>query len=116
MKINLKQNNRDWLRLILACQVMLVYTFSPVFSNRPHVVLDELLAYIPGVPAFFLSGFLIYVFNQKSRNTYNYFLTRIDRLCPGLILVTNGGLLLAILGWFLVEKSALAFKKSSIRR
>lgn len=95
MKINLKENNLDWLRLIFACQVMLGHAFSPLFGAT--FFLGDFLGYIPGVPAFFfLSGFLIYASFEKSPNIYNYFLNRFYRLWPGLILVTFGGLLFVI--------------------
>lgn len=95
MKINLKENNLDWLRLIFACQVMLGHAFGS--SGGARFFLGGFLDYIPGVPAFFfLSGFLIYASFEKSPDIYNYFLNRIYRLWPGLILVTIGGLLFVI--------------------
>ena len=53
MKINLKTNNLDWLRLIFACQVMLSHAFA--FSGGATFFLGGFLGYIPGVPAFFSS-------------------------------------------------------------
>ena len=97
MRINLKENNLDWLRLIFACQVMLGHAFSSNYWQGKPLFLGNFLSYMPGVPAFFfLSGFLIYASYKKSPNTYNYFLNRIYRLWPVLILVTFGGLLFVI--------------------
>ena len=72
MKINLKENNLDWLRLIFACQVMLGHAFAS--SGGATFFIGDFLGHIPGVPAFFfLSGFLIYASFEKSPNIYNYF-------------------------------------------
>jgi len=108
MKINLKENNLDWLRLIFACQVMLGHAFAS--SGGATFFLGDFLGYIPGVPAFFfLSGFLIYASFEKSPNIYNYFLNRFYRLWPGLILVTFGGLLFVISARFKLDFSQGTF-------
>jgi peptidoglycan/LPS O-acetylase OafA/YrhL len=50
MKINLKENNLNWLRLIFACQVMLGHALAS--SGGATFFLGDFLGYIPGVPAF----------------------------------------------------------------
>lgn len=90
-----KFNNIEWLRLLFACQVMLVHTLH-------HVVDVEwwVLKYLPGVPAFFfLSGFLIYASYGKSQSNFDYFVNRFLRLFPALIFVC----LISLLFVFLVK-------------
>jgi peptidoglycan/LPS O-acetylase OafA/YrhL len=65
------------------------------------LAIPEIISHFPGVPAFFfVSGFLIYAsyLNAPGRR---YFENRFLRLFPGLILVTIGGLAVALIahGW-----------------
>jgi peptidoglycan/LPS O-acetylase OafA/YrhL len=100
VKINLKRNNLDWLRLFFASQVVLMHALLWA-EKEEQSRFDFLgfLSYLPGVPAFFfVSGFLIYASYEKSNCTSNYFRNRLYRLWPGLILAAIGGLFVVILG------------------
>jgi len=100
MKINLRHNNLDWLRLIFALQVMITHSFAWLNKEeQANFDVFSWLGYFPGVPAFFfLSGFLIYASYDKSNKVSVYFKNRFLRIWPGLIFVTLGGLLVVILG------------------
>jgi peptidoglycan/LPS O-acetylase OafA/YrhL len=105
MRINLRHNNLDWLRLAFALQVALMHSIAWL-EEQEQASFDVFswLAYFPGVPAFFfLSGFLIYASYDKSSKVSTYFTNRFLRLWPGLIFVTFGGLLVVILGRMLAQ-------------
>ena len=92
MKMNLKENNLDWLRLLFAFQVLLIHGLEDLMSasSSPFA---SLLHHFPGVPAFFfVSGFLIYASFDKNPRINGYAKNRFFRLWPGLVFVTLGGL------------------------
>lgn len=91
-----KQNNLEWLRLLLATQVVIEHAAAHIGFSLPGLISN-----FPGVPAFFfVSGFLIYssYLNAPGRR---YFENRFLRLYPGLVAVTIGGAVVALLarGW-----------------
>ena len=91
-----RNNNLEWLRLIFATQVVVNHAAEHLGLRIP-----EFIGRFPGVPAFFfVSGFLIYAsyLNAPGRR---YFENRFLRLFPGLLLVTLGGALVALVahGW-----------------
>ncbi|ALV23677.1 putative membrane protein [Campylobacter iguaniorum] len=87
----MKENNFDLLRLIAAFQVMTMHSVSHILSEHNYVLdngggyIISMLAYIPGVPIFFLiSGFLITMSYEKNQNLKDYVRNRILRIFPGL--------------------------------
>ena len=91
-----RHNNLEWLRLLFATQVLIVHA-----GHHLGMVMPTWLEYFPGVPAFFfVSGFLIYASYKNSPGT-QYFANRFLRLFPGLVLVTLGGMAVALVarGW-----------------
>jgi len=92
VKIDLKKNNLDWLRLVFALQVILIHGLENLKDNSTSAI-GSFLHHFPGVPAFFfVSGFLIYASFDKNPNPSSYFKNRFLRLFPGLVFVTIGGL------------------------
>ncbi len=93
VRIN-KYNNIEWVRLLLAAQVMFVHVFHHMDSA--HLIF---FGNFPGVPAFFfLSGFLIYASHLKSQCDKQYFVNRFLRLFPALLVVTLAGVGVVVLG------------------
>lgn len=87
-----RKNNLQWLRLLFAAQVAVMHSFHHLTGT--HI---PFLDHFPGVPAFFfVSGFLIYAsyLNAPGRT---YFENRFLRLFPGLLLVTLGGGIVALI-------------------
>lgn len=86
-----RRNNLEWLRLLFALQV--------VFDHGGQHLTDKVprwIHYFPGVPAFFfVSGFLIYASHQHAPGV-TYFHNRFLRLFPGLVVVTLGGMAVAL--------------------
>lgn len=96
MKIDFRNNNLDWLRLIFAAQVMLIHGFEDLRGVALSGVAEG-LHHFPGVPAFFfVSGFLIYASFDRKPELYGFVLNRVYRIWPGLLFVTCGGLCLVI--------------------
>ncbi len=86
------QNNFEFLRLACAIQVMLYHTKSEFIYNY-----FSFINYFPGVPIFFfISGYLIFASYDKNQNIKSFYLNRILRLYPALILATIIGLILII--------------------
>ena len=84
MKINLKKNNLDWLRLMFALQVILIHGLENLKDNSTSAIVS-FLHHFPGVPAFFfVSGFLIYASFDKNPSPGSYFKNRFLRLYIGL--------------------------------
>lgn len=86
-----KKNNIEWLRIGLALQVVFGHAALHLgYSVHP------LLGNFPGVPAFFyVSGFLVYA-SYLNAPGFTYYQNRFLRLFPGLLLVTVGGVILAL--------------------
>ncbi len=83
-----KQNNLQWLRLLLATQVMLEHSATELGRQA---VLPQFVGNFPGVPAFFfVSGFLIYSSYRNSAGL-QYWRNRFLRLVPALVVVTIAG-------------------------
>ena len=92
MKIDLRKNNLDWLRLGFAFQVILIHGLENLKLNSTSSI-SSFVNHFPGVPAFFfVSGFLIYASFDKNPNPSSFFKNRFLRLFPGLVFVTIGGL------------------------
>lgn len=86
------RNNLGWLRLLFALQVVIVHTLEHLGINTPQILRN-----FPGVPAFFfISGFLIYNSYLNAQGS-TYFKNRFLRLFPGLLLVTLGGVCIALI-------------------
>ena len=67
MKIDLRKNNLDWLRLGFAFQVILIYGLEDLKLNSLSSI-GSFVNHFPGVPAFFfVSGFLIYASFDKTQ-------------------------------------------------
>lgn len=78
-------NNYNLLRLVAACQVLLVHIFHHFNIEGVFVRLLELF---PGVPVFFfISGMLIYnsYIRSEHKGLYNFFRKRMLRIYPALI-------------------------------
>lgn len=91
-----KENNLQWLRLIFACQVLVMHAAESLGVSIP-----DFFAHFPGVPAFFfVSGFLIYS-SYRNAPDRRYFENRFLRLFPGLVLVTLGAMAVVLVahGW-----------------
>ncbi len=91
-----RNNNLEWLRLLFAVQV--VATHSAAHLGMPE---PRWLSAFPGVPAFFfVSGFLIYA-SYGNSGLGDYVRNRFLRLFPALVLVTLGGMGVALIahGW-----------------
>jgi len=85
------QNNLQWLRLLLATQVLVEHAAVEMGQWTPPV-----LANFPGVPAFFfVSGFLIYSAYCHSPGV-QYCRNRLLRLFPALLFVALGGAAVAL--------------------
>jgi len=85
------KNNFEFLRLICAIQVMLNHSGSE-FIYKYFFFIDH----FPGLPIFFfISGYLVFASYDKTQNIKSFYLNRVLRLYPALILAT-------ILGFFLV--------------
>lgn len=96
-----KTNNIEWLRLVFALQVVIGHAALHLGGNIPKIV-----GYFPGVPAFFfVSGFLIYASYQNAPGSL-YFYNRYLRLFPGLLFVTLGALVVALLAHGVRDLSA----------
>ena len=117
-----KNNNFDIIRLFAAFQVMFSHIY-PYFFNEPRS-LPFLLSNLPGVPIFFfISGFLVSLSFENSSNTKIFYLNRILRIYPALIVCTiisvislyvasyNFSLDLEFLKWFISQVSFLQFYK-----
>lgn len=86
------KNNFEFLRLISAIQVMLNHSGSE-FIYKYLFFID----YFPGLPIFFfISGYLVFASYDKNRNIKSFYLNRILRLYPALILATILGLILVL--------------------
>lgn len=91
-KILFFSNNFELLRLICAVQVMLYHSGSE-FIYKYFFFID----YFPGVPIFFfISGYLVFASYDKNQNIKSFYLNRILRLYPALILGTILGLILIL--------------------
>lgn len=91
-----RQNNLEWLRLLFAVQVVATHSAAHLGMAEPRW-----LSAFPGVPAFFfVSGFLIYASYRHSGGS-DYVRNRFLRLIPALVLVTLGGMGVALIahGW-----------------
>ena len=117
-----KNNNFDIIRLFAAFQVMFSH-INAYFFNEP-IQLPFLLSNLPGVPIFFfISGFLVSLSFENSSNTKLFFIKRILRIYPALIVCTifsvfslyiasyNFSLDLEFLKWFISQVSFLQFYK-----
>jgi peptidoglycan/LPS O-acetylase OafA/YrhL len=110
MQINdtfsIEKNNFDLIRLLAALQVAITHACSHLEFYSPAL---EFLAVIPGVPVFFfVSGFLISGSFHNSKMAQkplaNFFLKRVLRLYPALLVVLAGSILSVYLtGYFANE-------------
>jgi len=86
------KNNFEFLRLVCAIQVMLFHSNSEFINNY-----FSFINYFPGVPIFFfISGYLIFASYDKNQIIKSFYLNRILRLYPALILATIIGLILIV--------------------
>lgn len=76
-------NNFDLVRLVAAAQVMLFHGIF--YSGAPLQAFAAVIAYLPGVPAFFfVSGFLISASWERNSSLKTFFVNRVLRIFPGL--------------------------------
>lgn len=78
-----KKNNFDLIRLVAAAQVMLFHTMH--YMAVPVGSLKTIVAYLPGVPAFFfVSGFLISASWERNSDLRTFCVNRALRIFPAL--------------------------------
>lgn len=78
-----KHNNFDLIRLLAATQVAMLHSIEHL--EVPIGNWESLIAYIPGVPAFFfISGFLISASWERNPDLRIFFVNRFLRIFPGL--------------------------------
>jgi peptidoglycan/LPS O-acetylase OafA/YrhL len=78
-----KHNNFDLIRLLAATQVAMLHSIEHL--EVPIGDWELLVAYVPGVPAFFfISGFLISASWERNPNIRTFFSNRFLRIFPGL--------------------------------
>jgi peptidoglycan/LPS O-acetylase OafA/YrhL len=78
-----KTNNFDLIRLVAAAQVMLFHTMH--YTEVPVGGLKTVVAYLPGVPAFFfVSGFLISASWERNSDLRTFCINRALRIFPAL--------------------------------
>ena len=79
----LRKNNFDLIRLAAASQVMLLHGITHLEVDAP--LLEQFVAYFPGVPAFFLiSGFLISASWERNSDLRIFTANRALRIFPAL--------------------------------
>lgn len=79
----LKYNNFDLIRLLAATQVAMLHSIKHL--EVPAGGYELLIAYVPGVPAFFfISGFLISASWERNPDPRLFFTNRFLRIFPGL--------------------------------
>ena len=106
-KFSIENNNFDLIRLLAALQVAISHACSHLEFYSPAL---EFLAVIPGVPVFFfVSGFLISGSFHNSKMALkplaNFFLKRVLRLYPALLVVLVGSIFsVSLTGYFANEK------------
>lgn len=107
-KHEFRTNNFDLIRLIAALQVVLVHGIEH-FKLHSASVLTTILPAFPGVPIFFfVSGFLISASLERSSSIPSYFVNRVLRIYPGL-LVCLAVSLVSIFVFYKPEFSPAAF-------
>jgi peptidoglycan/LPS O-acetylase OafA/YrhL len=78
-----KHNNFDLVRLLAATQVAMLHSMEHL--EVPVGRYELLIAYVPGVPAFFfISGFLISASWERNPDIRTFFANRFLRIFPGL--------------------------------
>jgi len=91
----LRQNNFDLLRFVFAFVVFLVHAYV-LSAAEPLLILSEVLSSEIAVKSFFVvSGFLIFMSYENSRDVQSYFSKRIRRIYPAYVFVI---LLCVVLG------------------
>ncbi len=92
-----KNNNFDIIRLIAACQVVVVHSLRWLGFSVPTVI-----DWFPGVPIFFsISGFLITASYLNRKNLFQYYRNRVLRIFPALwVCVLVSVVLLGLFGQF----------------
>src|SRR6476646_3313529 len=88
----LHQNNFDFLRLIFALSVIITHSYPlsglPEIDPLHRLTAGQLSFSYVGVRGFFvISGFLIYESLMRSKGLDDYFIKRILRIYPGLLVV-----------------------------
>jgi peptidoglycan/LPS O-acetylase OafA/YrhL len=93
----LRQNNFDILRFIFASTVFIVH--AHVLSGSASLaILSQLLSSEIAVKSFFIiSGFLIFMSYENSRNIKNYFEKRIRRIYPAYVFVVLSCIILGLI-------------------
>lgn len=80
-----KDNSLDLLRLIAACQVMVLHSFEFTMKEVTGSPFFEVLRLFPGVPIFFfISGYLITRSYERSASIRHYWINRGLRIYPAL--------------------------------
>lgn len=95
--LRLRQNNFDLLRFLFAFVVLLVH--AHVLSGAEELsVLSKLLSSEIAVKSFFVvSGFLIFMSYENSRDTRGYFVKRIKRIYPAYFFIVMACALLGVI-------------------
>ncbi len=82
-----RENSLDLLRLLAACQVMVLHSFEFTMNEVTGSIFFEILRLFPGVPIFFfISGYLISKSYERSPTLKEYFRNRGLRIFPALLL------------------------------
>lgn len=107
MPDNFFRNNFDFIRLFAASQVAVVHAFHIMevkVAEHADLVLHVLYLF-PGVPIFFfISGFLISRSYEKNPCLREFFLNRVLRLYPGLIVCIIFSFVTIVLSGYLIGK------------
>jgi peptidoglycan/LPS O-acetylase OafA/YrhL len=83
----LRRNNFDLLRFLFAFVVFLVHAYA-LSGAATLAVLEEFLSSDIAVKSFFVvSGFLIFMSYENSRNIYSYFKKRVRRIYPAYVFI-----------------------------
>ncbi|MDD4929270.1 MAG: acyltransferase [Gallionella sp.] len=101
--VRLRQNNFDLLRFLFAFVVFLVHAY--VLSGAGELsILSELVSSEIAVKSFFVvSGFLIFMSYENSRDTRSYFVKRVRRIYPAYLFVVT---ICAVFGIFFSTHAA----------
>jgi len=107
------KNNFDLIRLFAAFQVALVHVFHIMEIETTWIVsfMMRIFYMFPGVPIFFfISGFLISKSYEKNSCSKEFFINRVLRLYPGLIVCVAVSIVLVMLSGYLQGKEVKWFE------
>lgn len=83
----LKNNNFDLLRFLFAATVFLVHAYNLSGSESLSLISQYLSSSIAVKSFFIVSGFLIFMSYENTKNIKSYFLKRLRRIYPAYLIV-----------------------------